>query len=339
MEKSSAATFPEDLTKYTKTCLIAGYTRRVNCNIPSEIIALFYDYYDISKYWKINPELLSKMKQATNFQTFDSEGIKYEFNGTMIEWYSQVTPNEMGHFRYYIYFRSLPSNVKSIVAICKLSLKGSKSDHHNNGNNDMNIIRMMKRAKNFTNEKNYTGSNLGLSLKHIESLEYKSLEFETYIDFIAVEYEPQIKSYQFYDEKIEIDDEIEFEWKVDETMLKEWKKAEPGKAFYSKTFGKGGNWCMWIEPNGDDWQRKGVILGINLLRVTDGIKYNVACNYKLTMICDGKEISFQEPAEFRMDSKFWYWAPEKSYSNQDFQNVSQVQIYLKIWDIKLKEKQ
>ena len=118
-------------------------------------------------------------------------------------------------------------------------------------------------------------------------------------------------------------------------MLKECKVAKMGKIFYSRTFGKGGNWYISVAPNGDEIKRQGdVILCTGLLRCNPGIKYDYSldCKYRFTMICDGEETSFEEPATFKMDSSNWY-LPKGTYSTEKLHNVSDVQIKIKIWDV------
>ena len=141
---------------------------------------------------------------------------------------------------------------------------------------------------------------------------------------------------EFESKQIDINREILWEWQIDDNILKQWKNARVGQRFYSDTFGVGGNWCMLSAPNGDGKDNTGdFVLAVRLLRLDDGIHYNVVCQYELKMIIDGEEIAFDEPAEFRMDQSFWYW-PEQTLSTDKFRNMSTVQIYVKIWDIQTK---
>ena len=72
---------PEDLTKDNKICLINGYTRQqYKQDISSDIIKLFYNYYELSIYWSIDNELLSEMSGAKNYQKFTSKRYQYTFN-------------------------------------------------------------------------------------------------------------------------------------------------------------------------------------------------------------------------------------------------------------------
>ena len=327
--------YPEDLAKDNKVCLVNGYTREQSQDdIPSEIIKLFYDYYDIATYWKIDKELLSEMREAKTYQQFHSTKFKYTVNNTVIEWYLEIVPNESGYFRHYITVKPWPDNIKSVICIGRMSLSGCKDDGKHN-----TTIRLIKRATIFTKKNYYFASRHSLKLKDIENMNFDALLFEASIDFIAVRSNTTYGlPYYINGQKFDIDKEIEVKLEIDDGMVKEWKSASAGKVFYLKTFGKTGNWSLWIAPNGETRKRRGnVVLALTLLRVNDGIDHNVTCKYKFEMICDGEVISFEEPAEFIMDQSYWHW-PEDTYLTTQLQDISSVQISVKIWDIEIKAK-
>eukprot|EP01084_Bolivina_argentea_P168231 291805_1 len=325
----SKTTYTEDLTKKNRICLVHGYVRDQHKeDIPAEIIRLFYEYFETATYWKMNENLFSQMKLAKYDQTFYSKRFKYDVNNTIIEFYIQmeivIINAESNHCKYWIMMDTTTSNVNSIIAICKCSIFS-----------DERTIRMFKQAQVFTKEIQWTGGEC-FQLNEIDDKE--SPQFEVVIDFIAIENDQKCLVY-LNNHDFEIDKELEFEWKIEAEMLKEWKNAPVGKTYYSKTFGKGGNWCMYVAPNGDIHEDNGyVVLFADLLRVNDGINYKVVCKYRFIMICDGVEISFEEPAEFEMDHNVWFW-PKNTYSAERLQSVSTVTVYMKIWDIEVKKKE
>ena len=108
---------------------------------------------------------------------------------------------------------------------------------------------------------------------------------------------------------------------VTDKMLEEWKEAEQWKEYCSHTFGIDGNWCMTIKPYGNEWDDKGnVILGLRLLRMSQGIQNMVACKYRLRMKVDDKEIVFEEAADMEYDAG-WVCS-DLTLSNDKFKNVS-----------------
>ena len=140
--------------------------------------------------------------------------------------------------------------------------------------------------------------------------------------------------------RFHIDEEIAYEWIIDEELLEEWKLAKPGEKYQSDSFGVGGNWCLSMLPNGEDWTAVGfVILGLDSLRMSVKPEFTIECVYKLTLVVDGEELEFEEEAEFSYhDNDYaWIW-PLDMYSNEKLQNVSSLQIYAKIWNIVRKRK-
>ena len=134
---------------------------------------------------------------------------------------------------------------------------------------------------------------------------------------------------EFENKQFDIDTEITFEWVVTDEMLEEWQEAEQGKEYYSQTFGIDGNWCMIMKPYGNEWDDEGnVILGLRLLRMTQGIKNMVSCKYRLRMKVDDEEIVFEEPADMEYDAG-WVW-PDRTLSNDKLKNFSKVQIFVNV---------
>ena len=401
--------YPDELTKDNKICLVSGYTKeQYEDHIPAGIIKLFYDYYELSIYTKIDKnKLLNKLDPVRVGENFDI--ASHSYHNTNIKWSLIINPNgedesDEGHFRYWlILMRPYPLNIKSISAVCKIAIYGDNNK----------IIRMTKTGTEFHDGHGSIGNNK-LTLPVAELEKHESLIIESFLDIYGVQFrnDEEIGKYltfkhdgnisrllikvgeiaathdnidsarsdlmkrlpfgeeqnreflelsemnQYIIQKMEegkkmrempkmtsfrnievgIDKEIVFEWKIDAEMLKEWKIAPIGQRYYSKAFGVGGNWCLWIAPKADRSERKdNVILALMLLRVSDGACYDVICQYKMRMICDGEESEYEEPAEFQMDSSFWHWETGTLLTHK-LEGVSNVQIFVNIWNIAVQMK-
>ena len=181
IQLQSYPTFSEDLTREHKLCLVEGYSReQYQKDIPTEISNLFYDYYEQSSYWSINEESLSRMKQAKNCEEFFSNTFTY--NNTNIQWYIQSCPNgwgdeQIGLFRYWIFFDPWPTNIISISAMCKMALYA-----------DDVRMEITKRARTFKSDQNGFGNSLHFPLSEIQSMSCKSLTIEAFMEFISIEF-------------------------------------------------------------------------------------------------------------------------------------------------------
>ena len=338
----SNSTFFEDITQHDKICLVNGYTREESKEkIPPEIARIFYDYYEHASCWTINKEMLAKISsQDCIDKEFTSSSFAYNDHNPDLQWVLKCKgykAHDTGDhcFQFWLDLNPWPSrSVSCITAACTLTLFAKHK-----------MIRKFKKTKQFQYYYTTALTNELNRLPVTELTDYESITIGVYIDFLGVEFEDADdeelgteyqKPYDLILQRpaIKIDEEIEFEWKINDELLGELKNAKVGNIFYSKTFGIGGNWCLSIAPNGDRYERRdNVILSVHLLRVKamELDVQPVKGDYELKLIADGAETTFTEPASFRYYS-WWYW-PELTFSNEKFQSISTVTIKAKIWNI------
>ena len=268
--------------------------------------------------------------------TFNSPNIIF-YNKSDIKWQIIIKPNVrfdeiaikgLNYCEFWIRFPDLSSNIKSIIAIFKIQISA----------NGGKIGRSIKAPHSF-NAKSLAMGNPEYCVPLKELEKYDSLMVESYLDIMNIEIDETsvnpVRIPILSKQDIPIDKKIVYEWIIDNDLLNEWKSAKPGNKYQSNTFGIGGNWCLTMLPNGDDWKGIGyTILGLDSLRMGEKSGTIIKCKCKLTMLADKKKIEFWEEAQFDYDDYDYAWIwPENTFSHDQLQKISSLKIIVKIWDI------
>jgi len=268
-----------------KKPLVSGYIRE-ECHgqllVPTDLIKIIRWYLDEVLYWSMSGKFLHKFCNKKVGQILYSSTYNYnefEFcnywypNGNSAEYAEQVI--------FGVTLTKLPAHISSITIYYRLQC--------NEFNCLWKSIHTFHVKEIVNNSVGWNPFNLRLS----KCQNAHKIDFNCYVNVIRV-----VNKQHQIDTQVECIDEsmqiTKFEWTLSRKQLKQFRRCELGKTFYSRNFGKIDNYCLFLAPKGFNQNKDAennpktnhLMLFLRLLRLPINIRcmticYHIKANYTL----------------------------------------------------------
>ena len=288
--------------------LVSGYIRKIydgEFEIPKDIISLFISYSKHSLQWRINHDKFitfqNKAEQSVddwNYEvlpgpTFIVKGFEFECN------IASVSRAEFIQFQIRLKSMDKYLNQSHGKDIHKNGdTESPNSDSPTSTNNGTNNIRSIvayyevccdetKSSEKDTKILHEIGDEMSWPMYNMrvkECIHLTSFTFNVYVDIFKINHKKKSSKNKIRDihyRPIKMYNRIKFGWNINGELLKQFKKSNFGKYWYSPNFGLDGDeindknfaWCLYCAPHGYNHSMNDkVYIGIVLLNLPPKIK-------------------------------------------------------------------
>ena len=341
---------------YSREILIAGYVRKVYCNIyiPQDIMRLFNEYSKDYITWKISHEQFLKFQNKAeqvddwNYEVLlgpvlNIKGFEFECN------IASVSRAEFIQFQIRLKstnkYQVNVDNIRSIIAYYEVNCAETKSSEK-----DTKILHEVG------DEMSWPMYNMRVT----ECIHLQSFTFHVYVDIFKVHFKrnPILKqkkhknsaqlSFDLYKYQslaismnkdihyrpIRMFNKIKYSWLISGDLLNEFQHSQFGKYWYSPNFGLNGQeingdnfaWCLYCAPHGYNHSMNNkVYIGIVLLNLPPKIK-KIEINF--TMQCqipNGHLIQYEQIGKImHYRDNCAAWPGSDRLTIKDLQNIYQL---------------
>eukprot|EP01084_Bolivina_argentea_P196764 337295_1 len=290
------------LTKIRNELIVSGFIgnnyNAYGCNIPKEIIMIIIEFYTTEIIWILPRaqfyDLTRKPRPTHDGYRFHNGITSWNYKVYGPPWIIQNIPfsisfanGEAGNSMLQIH--ATVRNLKISHAKVKIILQCFETNTE------------WRQTFTFSSQLHCSscgwGNNLARGgmdywnlLPFDECKKYEQLTFSADLEILSILNENIFKPQFIKQIKLNaFDEQIQFEWKVDETLFDTFKNCRTGEIFYSDTFGVDNNFCLMCYPKGNrTWGNQNVQVYIVLL--------------KSTYMCDFVKIKYGIEVKSEMDN-------------------------------------
>ena len=266
-----------------KVLAIAGYSRKnaLSQTIPDVILNLIVQFYNTAKFWTVSKETISAIPKPELFLQGDEStlfGPSFIINSIPFQLRLQRTSD--AHLLLELYLKNIPSDMNYVItATVVLYCAETKTEYRKFASLDKgSYVCWRYHALLFKEALDHTQLNLSadvevLSIEEDEENE-KGDKTEAETSNLAWFKPVEINPYN---------EEIRYEWNVDQEILNEFKNCHNGVSFWAPDrFGIGNNFCLYCTPNGCmPFDKGNCVLFIQSLALPYPLKGGISVKYRI----------------------------------------------------------